>query len=84
MLTARSEGKKLQAWMVPFSTLRARMTMKAKQEDSYKAFQDEIETLMKAQEAFLVDTHMSICECESLDKASDFFYKNNIFVQATL
>jgi len=67
----RSEGKKLQAWMVPFSMLRARMAMKAKQEESYNAFLGELKGLMKAQEEFLSETHMSIVECESLDKASD-------------
>ena len=69
----RSEGKKLQSWMLPFSMLKARMTMKANQDESFKVFQGQMDSLIKSHENFLGDMHMTICECESMDKASDLF-----------
>ena len=69
----RSEGKKLQSWMLPFSMLKARMTMKANHDDSFKVFCRQIATLVTSMEKFLGDMHMTICECELMDKASDLF-----------
>ena len=69
----RSEGKKLQSWMLPFSMLKARMTMKANHDESFKVFLGQMENLIKSIENFLGDMHMTICECELMDKASDPF-----------
>ena len=56
------------------------MTLKASTEVQYKTFLDEIVGLMKTQEDFLTMMHMTVCECEAIDKAEETCVFFNLYI----